>query len=212
MPVRKELEKYECRHGIGYTQFYSQYQGIATKIKIFVPFGKNVEIWTVELNNLTNKQKQISIFTYLEWCLGVAPDNHREFHKSFIETDFDKDKQVLLARKRLWEIPSERGHWNTEWSYTAYFAWSEAVDGFEGDKEKFKSGGGCGAGSMLIAYGEKMAEALFNSGLGLTLPVSRHTEKFRAVRDFAGGGRSPYENPPRNAERRQGALFSGENQ
>ena len=32
---------------------------------------------------------------------------------------------------------------------------------------------GSGAGSMLIAYGEDNAKTLFNSGLGLTLPVSR---------------------------------------
>ncbi len=70
-------------------------------------------------------------------------------------------------------------------------------------------GGGCGAASMLIAYGVEMAEALFNSGLGLTLPVSKNAEKFRAVRDFAGGGRRPHENLPRLSENRQGALFGG---
>ncbi len=36
---------------------------------------------------------------------------------------------------------------------------------------QYLPGGGCGAGSMLLAYGKDNAEALKKSGLGLTLPV-----------------------------------------
>ncbi|MEJ2636514.1 MAG: glycosyl transferase family 36, partial [Calditrichia bacterium] len=75
--------------------------------------------------------------TYFEWCLGAAPDHHREFHKTFLETRFDEQQHVLFAEKRLWEIPAKRGHWNTDWQNIAFFSCSESVDGFEGDKEKF---------------------------------------------------------------------------
>jgi len=72
----------------------------------------------------------------------------------------------------------------------------------------WKPKGGCGAASMLVAYGENNAEALFRSGLGLTLPVSKHTEMFRRESDFAGGSRPSNENLPRIAEHRQGGLFA----
>ena len=39
-----------------------------------------------------------------------------------------------------------------------------------------------------------------------TLPVSKNAEKFRTVRDFAGGGHRPHENLPRLSESGQG-LF-----
>jgi len=136
-PVGNDLDQYECHHGIGYTIFHSVYQKIQTKIRIFVPFGDDLEIWTVHLQNLDEKPRKIGIYTYFEWCLGAAPDNHREFHKMFIETEYNDNDQMMIARKRLWEIPSNRGHWNTNWDYTAFFACSEGVDGFEGDKEKF---------------------------------------------------------------------------
>ncbi|MBC8184889.1 glycosyl transferase family 36 [candidate division KSB1 bacterium] len=136
-PVMKELDSYQCRHGIGYTYFFSAYKGIETKIRIFVPFRNNLEIWTIQIKNTEKKQRRLSLFTYLEWCLGVGPDNHREFHKAFLETEFNSDNQVLLARKRLWEIPSSKGHWNTEWNSNAYFACSEPIDGFDSDKEAF---------------------------------------------------------------------------
>jgi cellobiose phosphorylase len=136
-PVGNDLDEYECHHGIGYTIFHSVYQKIQTTIRIFIPFGDDLEIWTLQLKNLDEKPRKIGVYTYFEWCLGAASDNHREFHKTFIETEFNDNNQVMIARKRLWEIPSQRGHWNTNWDYTAFFACNENVDGFEGDKEKF---------------------------------------------------------------------------
>ena len=81
-------------------------------------------------------------------------------------------------------------------------------------KGLFKPKVGCGAASMLVAFGKDMAEALFRSGLGLTLPVSKNAEKFRTGDRFAGdkidahqSTACPHENPPRLFENRQGALF-----
>ncbi len=136
-PVQQSLEKFECRHGIGYTTFRSCYQDIESYLRVFVPFGDNLEIWTLTLKNSSTVTRQIGIFTYLEWCLGVAPDTHREFHKTFIETEFDQPLQVLLASKRLWEVPSAKGHWNTTWPYTAFLACNNDLSGYEGSKEKF---------------------------------------------------------------------------
>lgn len=67
------------------------------------------------------------------------------------------------------------------------------------------SNGGCGAASMLIAYGKENAQALYISGLGLTLPVVSNAEMFRTDTGFAGGCRRPNENQPRHAE--AGSLF-----
>ncbi|KKN03459.1 hypothetical protein LCGC14_1107450 [marine sediment metagenome] len=70
-------------------------------------------------------------------------------------------------------------------------------------KGKYVPCGGCGAGSMLVAYGSSMAGALLKSGLGLTLPVSRNVETFRTTKDFAGGSRRPNENLPHVSKDRQ---------
>jgi hypothetical protein len=79
---------------------------------------------------------------------------------------------------------------------------------------KYKPKGGCGAASMLVAFGADNAEALFRCGLGLALPVNKHLETFRTGARFVGdkaGAQQPtarpHENQPQNAERRQGNLF-----
>ena len=87
----------------------------------------------------------------------------------------------------------------------------------------YKPKGGCGAASMLVAFGEDNAEALIKSNLGLVfLPIGKalsagkNTEKFRTGERFAGdkidaqqSTACPYENPPRLSESRQGSLFNG---
>ncbi len=72
----------------------------------------------------------------------------------------------------------------------------------------WKPKGGCGAASMLIAYGQDNAESLFKSNLGLTLPVSRsHSTDVQDRRRFTGDTSAPNENPSPDAESRQDILF-----
>jgi cellobiose phosphorylase len=136
-PVPVKLENYICRHGIGYSYISSSYKKLTSDLRVFVPLENNLEVWTLTLKNESDQIKKIAAFTYLEWLLGAAPDNHREFHKVFIETEFENDHEILLAAKQLWEVPAERGHWNTDWPYTAYFFCDLTIDSYECDKESF---------------------------------------------------------------------------
>lgn len=56
--------------------------------------------------------------------------------------------------------------------------------------------GGCGAASMLIAFGEENAEALYKSNLGLALPVKKALETFSDEDRFAGDSSVRNEQPP----------------
>lgn len=61
--------------------------------------------------------------------------------------------------------------------------------------------GGCGAASMLVAYGMENANALYYSGLGLTLPVSKLCSTDVQDRgQFVGDTDYLNENPSPNAE------------
>jgi cellobiose phosphorylase len=136
-PVCVEPSSYECRHGVGYTVITNTCNGIRSELLVFVPNEDPLEVWRVTLTNTGRKPRRLRLFSYLEWGLGQAPDWHREFHKSFIETSFDPAAGALLATKRLWEVPAERGHWNTEWKYVAFHGASPKPSGFDADKESF---------------------------------------------------------------------------
>ena len=141
-PVCYTPESYEVRHGIGYSKFTSRHAGIRSELTVFVPKDEPVEVWQVRLVNESDRARRLSLFTYFEWLLGAAPDWHREFHKTFIETWYEPEAGpaagALFATKFLWELPNRKGqHWNRDWEYYAFHSVSEAPAGYEGDKEAF---------------------------------------------------------------------------
>ncbi|MEO8398308.1 MAG: glycosyl transferase family 36 [Ignavibacteriaceae bacterium] len=138
LPVKKELDFFECRHGFGYSVLTSEYRGIKIEFTIFVPNDNNLEIWDLKIKNNSGEETDLSIFTYFEWCLGSSADHHREFHKTFIVTEFDKKTNSILATKRLWEIPlGDRGHWNIDYEYFGYLSSNKKVSDYETEKENF---------------------------------------------------------------------------
>ena len=136
-PVCSEPDSYRCRHGIGYSVIESKNFGIETSLLMFVPNDEPLELWRLKVVNRTRRTRTLNLYTFFEWGLGQAPDWHREFHKSFIETEYDAKAQALFATKRLWEVPTERGHWNTNWPYVAFHSSSVRPVSFDADKESF---------------------------------------------------------------------------
>ncbi len=136
-PVCAEPESYVCRHGIGYTVIEAKNFGIESELLLFVPPDEPLEIWRLTLRNRTRRLRTLNLFSYFEWGLGQAPDWHREFHKSFIETEYERATHAILATKRLWEVPTDRGHWNTNWPYVAFHSSSRTPVSYETDKESF---------------------------------------------------------------------------
>lgn len=137
-PTSSKYDKYEVRHGLGYSVFKTSKSGIEAKWTQFVPLNDTCEIWIVRLENKSKKDYKLSLFTYMEWLLGVWPDSHREFHKLFISTRFDPANDAVYANKRLWTIPNKDGeYWNQDYAYTAFHATSERAKSFETDKEGF---------------------------------------------------------------------------
>ena len=69
MPTKAKLDFYECRHGLGYTKFKSSKNNIEVNQLMFVPLNYNGEIHQIKIKNLENKEKNISLFSYIEFCL-----------------------------------------------------------------------------------------------------------------------------------------------
>ena len=80
-PTKTKLDSYECRHGIGYSKFNSSKNGINASVLAFVPVDDNCEVNRVVLTNNTDKEKEISLFSYVEWCLWNADDDMKNFQR-----------------------------------------------------------------------------------------------------------------------------------
>jgi cellobiose phosphorylase len=136
--VKTPLDYYEARYGFGYAVFSSEYKGTKITLTIFVPMNETLEVWDFTIENNKENNIDLSIFSYFEWCLGSSEDFHREFHKTFIETELDEATNAMIGTKRLWEIPlGDRGHWNIEYNYFGFIASNIKISDYEGDKEAF---------------------------------------------------------------------------
>lgn len=68
-PVGKPLDSYtsECRHGTAYTRITSRYSDVQSETTYFVPLGADFELWLVKVTNHSERPRQLSAFTYLEF-------------------------------------------------------------------------------------------------------------------------------------------------
>ena len=137
-PAGTALEGYQVRHGMGYSIISGVHSGIASELTCFVPPDDPVEVWLLRLRNTGSEPRHLQIFSYFEWLLGAAPDWHREFHSTFIETRYNREHAALLASKVLWELPGASGAgWNRDWPYVGFHSASLSPDGFDNYKLPF---------------------------------------------------------------------------
>ena len=83
-PVGKDLSKakYQCRHGLSYSKFSCDYQGIGAEQLIFIPVEDDVELWDVKLKNSSGKPRKLSIFSYVEFSFHHIDIDNLNFQMS----------------------------------------------------------------------------------------------------------------------------------
>jgi cellobiose phosphorylase len=137
-PVMLPYLHFSVVHGIGYSKFTQQFEEIESELTVFVTASDPVEVFKLKLTNHSAETRELDVTSYAEWLLGFSPDEHREFHKLFIETSADVARSTVFARKCLWGFPDDKGrHNNTAWPYTAFMSVSEPLKSFDCDKESF---------------------------------------------------------------------------
>ena len=83
MPGKPPLDYYECRHGLGYTKLTAEKSGLAVAQTSMVPRGANALVTKIELENRTPWHKEISLFSFVEFCLWNAQDDTTNFQRNF---------------------------------------------------------------------------------------------------------------------------------
>jgi cellobiose phosphorylase len=126
-PTRTSLDKYECRHGMGYTIIKSQKNGIESSTRYFVPLGESLEIWELTLTNQRDTPAQLSIFSSIEFNLWDALDDASNFQRNYSIGQVEIVDEVIYHKT---EYRERRNHF-------AYFACSEPLAGFDTQREAF---------------------------------------------------------------------------
>ena len=123
-----------ARHGLGYTVIWSIYGGIEAETRFFVPLGATLEAWQLTLANRRRKAADVRVFAGVEFCLWDAADDATNYQRNFstgeVEVPAPGDTHPVIYHKT--EYRERRDH-------VAYFACSEAVAGFDTQREAFLS-------------------------------------------------------------------------
>ncbi len=127
MPVRRHLDEYTCRHGMGYTVIESKYKGINVQTRTFVPLNETLEIWQVTVTNQRDTHADLSLFSAIEFCLWDANDDATNFQRNYSIGQVEIVDGVIYHKT---EYRERRDHF-------AYFACSENLDGYDTQRDDF---------------------------------------------------------------------------
>lgn len=139
MPVREDLEGYECRHGMGYTIICSKKDGISTVTRYFVPLNSEFEVWDITLANEREINARLDLFSAVEFALWDAHDDSTNFQRNFNTGEVEApnldrasgDGDVLRGTIfHKTEYRERRNHF-------AWFACSEPLTGFDTQRDAF---------------------------------------------------------------------------
>ncbi|GIO37698.1 glycosyl transferase [Paenibacillus antibioticophila] len=126
-PVNRELDAYECVHGLGYSRITGSYRGITAEARVFINQEDPAEIWTITLKNHTDRERKIKVFSFVEFSLSGYKVYSNYYSNLFAE--FNGDHHLLMAHNTT----QDRTH---EW-FNGFIASSEPVAGFDSSRKAF---------------------------------------------------------------------------
>ncbi|MBR6452849.1 MAG: glycosyl transferase [Lachnospiraceae bacterium] len=126
-PTKTDLDFYECRHGIGYSRFTGEKNGIKASSLAFVPMNDTCEVNQVTLENTSSAPKTISLFSYVEFCLWNAMDDMTNFQRNYSIGEVEIIGSTIYHKT---EYRERRNHY-------AVFSVNHDINGFDTIRDDF---------------------------------------------------------------------------
>ena len=126
-PVRKELDSYECRHGMGYTRITGCKNDLEASMLAFVPVNDTCEINRITVTNKGSSQKDFKLFSYIEFCTWNAMDDMTNFQRNLSTGEVEVIGSAIYHKT---EYRERRNHY-------AVYAVNTDIDGFDTSRDEF---------------------------------------------------------------------------
>ncbi|GAB4251694.1 MAG: glycosyl transferase [Acidobacteriota bacterium] len=126
-PVKRKLDFYECRHGLGYTRITGEHRGLRAEALFLVPLHYWGEVHRVRLSNLSGHDRKLRLFSFVEWCLWNALDDMTNFQRNFSTGEVEISGSALYHKT---EFRERRNHY-------AFYWVNAPLAGFDTDRESF---------------------------------------------------------------------------
>ena len=127
MPLKTPLDKYECRHGLGYSVFKGEKNSLSASLTCFVPLKERAEVMLLKLRNESEEKKEIRTVGAVEWCLWNAWDDFTNFQRNYSTGEVEIEDNAIYHKT---EYRERRDHY-------AFFSVNEKVTGYDSDRATF---------------------------------------------------------------------------
>lgn len=126
-PTKTALDKYECRHGLGYTKITGSKNALKASLLAFVPVDDNCEINQITLTNESDVEKEIDLFSYIEFCLWNAMDDSSNFQRNYSTGEVEVEGSVIYHKT---EYRERRNHY-------AVYSVNAPIEDFDTSRDAF---------------------------------------------------------------------------
>ena len=128
-PVQRELDSYQCRHGLGYTVIRGSLGGITAEQTLLVPRQDSCLLLQLELTNTSEQERHITVFPYIEFCLWDAMDDSSNFQRNFSTGEVEVTPRAIYHKT---EYRERRDHYAVLWADRDYDGFDTSRDAFLG--------------------------------------------------------------------------------
>ena len=136
-PYKTELDRFETRHGMGYTRITGERGGLEASVLLFVPVDVNAEIHQVTLTNTSDVAKSVQLFSFIEFCLWNAEDDQTNYQRNLSIGEVEVEDGAIYHKT---EYRERRDHY-------AVYGVNAPIAGFDTDRDAY------------LGYGNRFDEA-----------------------------------------------------
>ncbi len=127
LPAKTPLDSYRCRHGLGYSVFEGEKNGVAAELSVMVPMGDACELQKLALSNTSKEEKHLTVYGAVEWCLWNAVDDSTNFQRNWNIGEVEIEDSTVYHKT---EYRERRNHY-------AFYSVNAPIAGFDTDRDTF---------------------------------------------------------------------------
>jgi cyclic beta-1,2-glucan glucanotransferase len=110
LPRRPDAGRWLVRHSAGVTRYEHAVSGLTQQLEVFVAAVDSIKVAMLTLTNTSTSTRRLSVFGYVEWCLGPPRGGERRF----VVSERDPATGALLARNSYnTEFAEQVAFWHT---------------------------------------------------------------------------------------------------
>jgi cellobiose phosphorylase len=132
-PASVRPEKWEAAHGMGYTRFAAEKNGLEAKLTYFVGDMENSLIWNMRLKNNSNEVKKINMFAYAEFGMMefMRELQWQCYNKHQVSVSYNADIGALVYKYGVENQPKP------DETPLVYFTADRVPDNYDCDRDEF---------------------------------------------------------------------------